>query len=58
LLVLARCEWDHDDHALQVENLPEALEVLENVEELDALTPGPSPGGRGEQVAAQQELGL
>jgi len=57
LLVLARCEWGHD-HSLQVENLPEAPEVPEHGEYLDALTPGPSPGGRGGKVAAQQELEL
>jgi len=56
--VLARCEWGHDDYSLQVENLPKAPEVPESEEEPDALTPGPSPGGRGGEIAAQQELEL
>jgi adenine-specific DNA-methyltransferase len=59
--VLARCEWGHDDYSLRVENLPRAPEVPESLglsEDPDALTPGPSPGGRGERVAAQQELEL
>jgi adenine-specific DNA-methyltransferase len=37
--VLSRCEWGHDDYSLQVENLPKAPPA--------ALTPGPSPGGKG-----------
>jgi len=59
--VLARCEWGHDDYSLRVENLPrapEAAEIPDVSETPDALTPGPSPGGKGVNVSAQQELGL
>jgi adenine-specific DNA-methyltransferase len=41
--------------ALKAPEVPESLGLSEDP---DALTPGPSPGGRGERVAAQQELEL
>jgi adenine-specific DNA-methyltransferase len=53
--VLTRCEWGHDDYSLQVENLPKAPLSLTPV----SLTPGPSPGGRGEKRnPGQQDLDL
>jgi adenine-specific DNA-methyltransferase len=58
--VLTRCEWGHDDYSLRVENLPRASDVVEpDVDDApDALTLGPSPGGKAAKVGAQQELEL
>ncbi|WP_282213640.1 site-specific DNA-methyltransferase [Methylococcus capsulatus] len=43
-MVLARCEWGHDDYSLNVANLPMAAP------EPVAPSPRPSPGGRGRKA--------
>ena len=42
-MVLARCEWGHDDYSLNVANLPLA--------QIEPPSPRPAPKGRGEQTA-------
>jgi 16S rRNA G966 N2-methylase RsmD len=44
-MVLARCEWGHDDYSLNVANLPMAQPAPQ------APSPRPSPGGRGSKAA-------
>ena len=43
-MVLARCEWGHDDYSLNVANLPMAQP------EERAPSPRPSSGGRGNKA--------
>ena len=49
-MVLARCEWGHDDYSLNVANLPMAEP------EPKAPSPRPSPRGRGCQAALVPDL--
>ena len=50
-MVLARCEWGHDDYSLNVANLPMAEP------EAQAPSPQPSPaGGRGRKAAPTLDL--
>ena len=50
-MVLARCEWGHDDYSLNVQNLPLAQPEPEAVP-----SPRPSPGGRKSKVVAMPDL--
>jgi adenine-specific DNA-methyltransferase len=49
-MVLARCEWGHDDYSLNVANLPMAQP------EEAQHAPRPAPGGRGKKAAAMPDL--
>jgi adenine-specific DNA-methyltransferase len=49
-MVLARCEWGHDDYSLNVANLPMAQP------EEAQQAPRPAPGGRGKNIAAMPDL--
>lgn len=49
-MVLARCEWGHDDYSLNVANLPMAQP------EEAQHAPRPAPGGRGRKAAAMPDL--
>jgi adenine-specific DNA-methyltransferase len=49
-MVLARCEWGHDDYSLNVANLPLAQPAPQ------APSPRPSPGGRGSKAASTPDL--
>jgi adenine-specific DNA-methyltransferase len=50
-MVLARCEWRHDDYSLNVANLPLAAPSPPA-----ALTPNPSPRGSGGRDARTADL--
>ncbi len=49
-MVLARCEWGHDDYSLNVANLPMATP------EPKVPSPRPSPAGRGRKSSATPDL--
>lgn len=49
-MVLARCEWGHDDYSLNVANLPMAKP------EPEAPSAQPAPRGRGRKAAATPDL--
>ena len=49
-MVLARCEWGHDDYSLNVANLPMAQP------ESEVPSPRPFPPGRGRKTAAIPDL--
>lgn len=54
-MVLARCEWGHDDYSLNVANLPMAEPGPEPAPEAPATRP-PSARGRGRGVAREPDL--
>lgn len=49
-MVLARCEWGHDDYSLNVQNLPMAKP------EPEAPSAQPAPKGKGRKAAATPDL--
>ncbi len=51
-MVLARCEWGHDDYSLNVANLPMAQPEPKDSLAKDALTPALSPRTRGKGAKA------
>ena len=54
-MVLARCEWGHDDYSLNVANLPMAEPEPEPAPEAPATRPA-SARGRGRGVAREPDL--
>ncbi|PKY09546.1 site-specific DNA-methyltransferase [Acidithiobacillus marinus] len=52
-MVLARCEWGHDDYSLNVASLPMFEEPIARPE---APSPRPSPGGRGRKAGGTADL--